>query len=1086
MPLDPIAHDTVRGVLRALRKASPLKGSPLFELDQVTLLLSRDGIADTRASRSWALGRCIADTVDYQMETLRGVHHDPRANVTASLEIERLAQDLASESAERLDLALVHWRYLSPIRQPGRVVSHALGMSERTLRHRLSRGVDALVERLREQEVAASARLNAIGATRAHERIVADEGASTRSVSELLHELLSLVRADAGRMRIAPSQLAEMAGYPAAEVTGYRLGRIAEWSLPRYRLDSRFVTLTLLVDLGEESVSGRWREREERFSNLRDVLAAVGEPAVVILGPPGCGKSTLLRRLELDVAHDALGPGEEGEAPALTFFVSLNRYRPEVPGGYPPTPKDWLAARWAERFPSMPPLAEIAAASPMVFLLDGLNEMPHQSAEEYRQRIALWKQWLYESVSPASGHRAVIACRSLDYSAPLSTPAQRVPQVRIEPLTDEQVREFLRAYNPERGAEVWAAVDGTQQLEAIRAPFFVALLVDQVEATGNLSAHRAELFTSLVRQALRREVERDNPIFGHRDLLTDRDLRRLSLWRWRDGHELPDRGALVPKLEALAFEMQAGAAKGDQGQVRLDYDRALALMDHDRAEDIVRAGLATSILDEDPSTQELLYRHQLVQEYFAARHLAREPDPELVRVEWRAAAITPSVDEVIDSLDPADPLPPLPSTGWEETTVLAAAMADDPPTFLRAVAETNLRIAGRAAAQPELAARMPDELLDELRWALVKRSRDPEADLRDRIACGYAVGDLGDPRFERRVGPESPYLLPPMVAIAGGRYPIGDDEPVKWPNGVDTDHMPRHEVELAAFAIGRFTVTNAEWRCFMEADGYDDERWWDTEPGRAWRRGEGTAAGTHTEMRWFVERCRARPALMDEMFAAGTWDSEQYELGRKRVEMSAEELDAHFHELVPEGRHTEPAFWCDARFNGAAQPVVGICWHEARAYASWLSAQAGTSYRLPTEVEHEAATRGRTGRRHAYGDEFDRRRGNTVETHIRQPTPIGVFPNGETPECVCDLGGNVGEWTSSAYGDIHNAPKFAYPYDPGDGREVADGTPDRMRVLRGGTWLNSEILARAVVRYGISPSLRTSRYGFRLAFGSHP
>ena len=47
-----------------------------------------------------------------------------------------------------------------------------------------------------------------------------------------------------------------------------------------------------------------------------------------------------------------------------------------------------------------------------------------------------------------------------------------------------------------------------------------------------------------------------------------------------------------------------------------------------------------------------------------------------------------------------------------------------------------------------------------LRWALVRRSRDPEADLRDRIACGYAVGDLGDPRFERRVGPHGEYLLP--------------------------------------------------------------------------------------------------------------------------------------------------------------------------------------------------------------------------------------------------------------------------------------------------------------------------------------
>jgi ABC-type cobalamin/Fe3+-siderophores transport system ATPase subunit len=36
------------------------------------------------------------------------------------------------------------------------------------------------------------------------------------------------------------------------------------------------------------------------------VLGQASEPALVLLGPPGCGKSTLLRRLELDLAVDAL------------------------------------------------------------------------------------------------------------------------------------------------------------------------------------------------------------------------------------------------------------------------------------------------------------------------------------------------------------------------------------------------------------------------------------------------------------------------------------------------------------------------------------------------------------------------------------------------------------------------------------------------------------------------------------------------------------------------------------------------------------------------------------------------------------
>ena len=154
------------------------------------------------------------------------------------------------------------------------------------------------------------------------------------------------------------------------------------------------------------------------------------------------------------------------------------------------------------------------------------------------------------------GNRVVFSCRTLDYSAPLSTPALRVPQVQIEPLSDEQVHEFLRLYSPVRGEDIWAAIAGTPQLEALRSPFFLALLVDQVEATGELAGDRAGLFTGFVRQALKREVERDNPLFAVEELLSIRDIRRIAQWQWASAYELPERGALVPKLGALAYGMQ--------------------------------------------------------------------------------------------------------------------------------------------------------------------------------------------------------------------------------------------------------------------------------------------------------------------------------------------------------------------------------------------------------------------------------------------------------------------------------------------------------------------------------------------------
>jgi formylglycine-generating enzyme required for sulfatase activity len=1088
MALDAITRDRVREALRAIRYAHPLPDSALLDLDLIACRLRAEDLADTRHGRAWVFARSLVDVVEDQLQRLRGtLPAGPRAAaLTAEAEIEQLQQDLQSGHAERLDWALLHWRYLSLTRQSVQTVSAALGLTDRTLRNRLARGLDGLTETLRQMEVEAARSLGAAEGVPVQDRLIVDGRAPDRGVGELLDALRALAGGDDGILRITPEQLETVALYPAAELVSYRLGRIAEWSLPRYRLDSRFVELSLLVDLGEESVSGRWKTREERFTDLRAVLAAVDEPAVVLLGPPGSGKSTLLRRLELDLSRDALGPGEPGDdesGPPLTFLISLNQYLPPAPGAPLPAPRDWLAERWATRFPKLPPLAEVAAARPVVYLLDGLNEMPHRSPEDYRARIALWKQFLLESVTPGSGHRAVIACRSLDYSAPLSTPALRVPQVQLEKLSDAKVEAFLQRYSPDNAGALWEQLRGTELVEAARWPFFLRLVVEAAAETGRPEGGLAALLTAYTRRALLREVERGNPRMEPGGLVDARDFARIVSRRgWRTPYELPAGGDLFRRLSELAYGMQVAAIEDESSQVRIGYAEALALLGGVDGTVLIEVGGELGLLDEDRAADELMFQHQLMQEYFAARLLALKPNVDLIQRPWRAAEIRPSVGEVVDSLGPGEPLPPLPATGWEETARMAAVMAADTRALLEKLAEANMALAGRAAAQPELTGRLPEDRLDELRWALVKRSRDSEADLRDRIACGCALGDLGDPRFERRVGPYGEYLMPPMVAIPGGVYPIGEDEPIHVSPYPNTRHIPRHEVDIAAFEIGRFPVTRAEWRCFIEAGGYEDERWWDTEAGRDWRRGIGTAAGSRQFLRFQRSVFLSDPEELDRALRNREASQAGYDRWQQRLRMSDAEFDVHLRSVYPNHRYTEPSGWLEDRILSPSVPVAGICWYEARAYLCWLSKQSGWPFRLPTEVEWEAAARGKTGRHYAYGDHFDQMSACTAETGVAGRTPVGVFPTGDTPEGVCDLTGNVVEWTSSAaFVIIEHEPKFAYPYDPTDGREDPDADPNLCRVVRGGAWAYSRKNADTFGRWALQPTHRAATHGFRVA-----
>jgi len=165
----------------------------------------------------------------------------------------------------------------------------------------------------------------------------------------------------------------------------------------------------------------------------------------------------------------------------------------------------------------------------------------------------------------------------------------------------------------------------------------------------------------------------------------------------------------------------------------------------------------------------------------------------------------------------------------------------------------------------------------------------------------------------------------------------------------------------------------------------------------------------------------------------------------------------------------------DPRYGAAEVPVVGVNWHDARAYCWW------TRKRLPTEVEWEKAARGTEGYPFPWGRQFDTACANLQgqDDGFDGLAPVGSFPLGASPFGAQDMAGNVWEWCRDWY------DPFAYRPAPADGEvddEIRAGSyRQHRRVIRGGAWVTSPELVFGMARDGLDPYARGVHFGFRCA-----
>ncbi|MFO7634504.1 MAG: SUMF1/EgtB/PvdO family nonheme iron enzyme [Caldilinea sp.] len=251
------------------------------------------------------------------------------------------------------------------------------------------------------------------------------------------------------------------------------------------------------------------------------------------------------------------------------------------------------------------------------------------------------------------------------------------------------------------------------------------------------------------------------------------------------------------------------------------------------------------------------------------------------------------------------------------------------------------------------------------------------------------------PVAERAASPSAPpaprlSFEPEMAPIPAGPFLMGAaDAPMEW---------RQHTVDLPAFSIGKYPVTNDQYAAF-------------------------------------VRQNRAHRPLQSKWFFT-----------------------------------TPPADRLD-------HPVAGITWHDAVAYCAWLSAQTERAYRLPTEAEWEKAARGDDGRTYPWGEEPPAAQRCT--NGGGQTTAVTATPDGCSPYGVCDMAGNVREWTSTRWGDDMRRAQFVFPYRR-DERDNPSERANELHICRGGAFDDPPTLLTCSARTIVHADARLVTVGFRV------
>jgi Domain of unknown function (DUF4062)/NACHT domain/Sulfatase-modifying factor enzyme 1 len=578
------------------------------------------------------------------------------------------------------------------------------------------------------------------------------------------------------------------------------------------RLGQVYVPAVTSVRNKGELQDGAWHEPRHAL-----LLHRLGEESLYVPGKPGFGKSTFCRWVALCAATGEI---------------------PEHPIGVPDPFKEQLPQSLRDRFPILCRLREwtghteclagnghwtraqlenalacwIAAAKPggltqevfreelaqghCLLIIDGVDEVPEAIDQHLPRRNLLTgledalPDWL------GAGNRVLLTSRPYGLDAAQRS-RLRLPVAELAELPGEFQDTFIRrwyaaadpAHAKEKSRGLIEHLNERRDLDELRRnPMLLTALCIKFDEGQRLPKDFYRLYESVVSQVLHKRYLTD----------TERDGARLRLAAVALGMHsgTPTRPRTIPEAEVSIDELDRTLAAFAQKNLATEAGGVAAAIGR---EDLLSN---SGLLLPRPNRRAAFY-HFSFQEFFAAVQL-------------------PRIDITIEAILEQHAGTP----AWRRTlTFLFCAVADQDSeeSAARAYASLLPRLeSDRLVENPNPALLLADclEVTHARGWNLTRFADGY------RRACDHALHHLAPPerahlwRTLAKLGLDDR----PGVGVKDG---LPDIDWLEVPKGgfIYGDEKVR-QISLDAFRIARYQITNAQFQCFIDDDGYETDTWW--------------------------------------------------------------------------------------------------------------------------------------------------------------------------------------------------------------------------------------------------------------------